>query len=81
MPHNIEIFGGPRFLEARCGRTVRTPSGPALVMKTTFFCGKEVILHLVHVNEKKTGYMQKNLIKFITIMVYVDHVFSKFHTN
>jgi len=30
MPHNIEIFGGPRFLEARCGRTVRTPSGPAL---------------------------------------------------
>ena len=31
MPHsNIEIFGGPRFLEARCSRTVRTPSGPAL---------------------------------------------------
>jgi hypothetical protein len=30
---------------------------------------------------EKTGYMQKNLIKFITIMVYVDHVFSKFLTN
>ena len=30
MLHNIEIFGGPRFLEARCGRTVRTASGPAL---------------------------------------------------
>jgi len=31
MPHNIEIFGGPRFLEARCGRTIRPPSGPALL--------------------------------------------------
>ena len=30
MPYNIEIFGGPRFLEARCGCTVRTSSGPAL---------------------------------------------------
>ena len=27
MSHNIEIFGGLRFLQARCYRTVRTPQG------------------------------------------------------
>ena len=32
MPLNMTILEAPNFLEARCGRTARTPSGPALAL-------------------------------------------------